>query len=155
MADNKERCDCTMITELDRMREDIKDGKAVNIATAKNVSDIRDSNMKIEFLMTQTTKTQNEMALVNIKIQNDMAVANIKNQDAMTAGFKAIADKEEAKEKSDIEKKEKADETEAKDKKDRAKEKRQNRWMVAIFFITYVIGSVLTVIKQFIPALFK
>lgn len=122
---------CIMLTEINRIKEDIRDGKMANKELAKNLSDIRDSHMETKFLMQQITNTQTDMANAN------------------TVGFKTLFDKEKAKEEREKKRKEKYEENKEKEALDRAKEKRQNKWMLIFFAITYAVGSLGAVIKWF------
>jgi hypothetical protein len=131
--------ECLMKSELERMREDIIEGRNANKEMNRAMSDIRDSHLETKIYMQQITATQNRMA-----------EHNKASQEAMTAGFKAIADKKEKEEELAKADKKEQERISAQDRKDRAKEKRQNNWKIWFFIVTYALGNIFIFLRPWV-----
>ena len=164
-----EECNCIMKSEIKRMQEDIKKGEEKIIATEKIVYEIKDSHSQTKFLMEQIKSNQDVMTLANEKNQIEAARANKENQVetarinkentiAMAAGFKEIADKKAAEEKTAIETK-KVDNIEQirlkelldGKEEDLRKEKRNQNWGIWIIAIGIGLNLVIGFLTRYVP----
>lgn len=161
MADE---CKCVMIEVINRMKEDIQDGKNSDKEIAKVISEIKETHTETKFLMERIKITQDSMALADKESKAALMITNKETKDLFVAGFKEIADKRLAdknkiiEEKKAIALKRESDEEKAKEIKRIADiaslaEKKKNRWAIYMVVIVLVINTLYGLLKVYVPKL--